>query len=143
MFDTYLCDVMSFLFFFFKQKTTYDVRISDWSSDVCSSDLSIWLGGQPVFAGSRYADLSETALHYIGGLLRHAPALMALCAPPVNSYHRLVPGFEAPVNLAYSQRKRSAACRIPMYSPSTGAQRVEFRRTEEHPSELQSPMRIC
>src|SRR3546814_7763665 len=88
---------------------------------------SIWLGGRPVFAVSRYAGLSESALHYIGGLLRHAPALMALCAPTVNSYHRLVPGFEAPVNLAYSQRNRSAACRIPMYSPSPGAKHVEFR----------------
>src|SRR3546814_17106120 len=58
---------------------------------------SIWLGGQPVFAGSRYADLSETALNYIVGLLRHSPALMALCAPTVNSYHRMVLGFQAPV----------------------------------------------
>src|SRR3546814_17909777 len=126
MFDTYLCDVMSFLFFFFKQKTTYDVRISDWSSDVCSSDLSIWLGGPPVFAGSRYADLSETALHYIGGLLRHAPALMALCAPTVNSYHRLVPGFGAAGNPAYSQRQRSAACRPPQYSSRNVGQPDSF-----------------
>ena len=65
--------------------------------------------------------------HYIGGLLKHAPALLAICAPTVNSYRRLVPGFEAPVNLGYSQRNRSAACRIPMYSPDPKAKRVEFR----------------
>ena len=65
--------------------------------------------------------------HYIGGLLKHAPALLAICAPTVNSYRRLVPGFEAPVNLGYSQRNRSAACRIPMYSTSPKAKRVEFR----------------
>ncbi len=64
---------------------------------------------------------------YIGGLLKHAPALLAICAPTVNSYRRLVPGFEAPVNLAYSQRNRSAGCRIPMYSPDPKWKRVEFR----------------
>jgi glutamine synthetase len=88
---------------------------------------SIWKGGKPLFAGDGYAGLSETALHYIGGLLKHAPALIALAAPTTNSYKRLVPGFEAPVNLAYSRRNRSAACRIPMYSPSPKAKRVEFR----------------
>jgi len=71
--------------------------------------------------------LSEMALYYIGGLLKHAPALCAITNPTTNSYKRLVPGFEAPVNLAYSQRNRSAAVRIPMYSASPKAKRVEFR----------------
>ena len=74
-----------------------------------------------------YALLSETAKYYIGGLLKHAPALLAIAAPTTNSYRRLVPGFEAPVNLAYSQRNRSAACRIPVYSTSPKAKRIEFR----------------
>jgi glutamine synthetase len=78
---------------------------------------SLWKDGQPLFAGDGYAGSSELMRHYIGGLLRHAPALCAISAPTTNSYHRLVPGFEAPVNIAYSQRNRSAACRIPMYSP--------------------------
>jgi glutamine synthetase len=89
--------------------------------------FSLWKEGQPLFAGSGYAGLSEMALHAIGGLLRHAPAILALSNPTTNSYKRLVPGYEAPVNLAYSQRNRSAACRIPMYSPSPKAKRVEFR----------------
>ena len=88
---------------------------------------SLWKAGEPVFAGDGYAGSSEIMRYYIGGLLRHSPALLALCAPTVNSYHRLVPGFEAPVNIAYSQRNRSAACRIPMYSPSPKAKRIEFR----------------
>ncbi|HZT73230.1 MAG TPA: type I glutamate--ammonia ligase [Terriglobales bacterium] len=88
---------------------------------------SLWKSGKPLFAGDGYAGLSPMALHYIGGLLRHAPALAALMAPTTNSYKRLVPGFEAPVNLAYSRRNRSAACRIPMYSASPKAKRVEFR----------------
>ncbi len=88
---------------------------------------SIWSAGQPLFAGDQYAGLSETALHYIGGLLKHSAALAAFCAPTTNSYKRLVPGFEAPVNLAYSRRNRSAACRIPMYSASPKAKRVELR----------------
>ena len=71
--------------------------------------------------------LSDTARYYIGGLLKHAPALLALCAPTANSYHRLVPGFEAPINLVYSQRNRSAAIRIPTYSSSPKARRIEFR----------------
>ena len=79
------------------------------------------------FAGDGYAGSSETMRYYIGGLLKHAPALLAICAPTVNSYRRLVPGFEAPVNLGYSQRNRSAACRIPMYSANPKAKRVEFR----------------
>jgi glutamine synthetase len=88
---------------------------------------SLWQGERPLFAGEGYAGSSEMMRYYIGGLLKHAPALLALCAPTVNSYRRLVPGFEAPVNLGYSQRNRSAACRIPMYSPSPKAKRVEFR----------------
>ena len=88
---------------------------------------SIWQGDTPLFAGDGYAGSSELMRHYIGGLLKHAPALLAICAPTVNSYRRLVPGFEAPVNLGYSQRNRSAACRIPMYSADPKAKRVEFR----------------
>lgn len=89
---------------------------------------SIWKGGQNVFYDeSGYALLSQTAKYYIGGLLKHAPALMAFVAPTTNSYKRLVPGFEAPVNLAYSQRNRSAICRIPVYSASPKGKRVEFR----------------
>ena len=88
---------------------------------------SLWLKGKPLFAGDLYAGLSQTALWYIGGLLKHAPALAAFVAPTTNSYKRLVPGFEAPVNLAYSRRNRSAAVRIPMYSPNPKTKRVEFR----------------
>ncbi len=89
---------------------------------------SLWKDGKPLFSDpSGYAGISEMALHYIGGLLKHAPSILAFAAPTTNSYKRLVPGFEAPVNLVYSQRNRSAACRIPMYSPSPKAKRVEFR----------------
>jgi glutamine synthetase len=88
---------------------------------------SLWKGGEPLFSGDGYAGLSEMALHYIGGLLKHARALSAIIAPTTNSYKRLVPGYEAPVNLAYSRRNRSAAVRIPMYSASPKAKRVEFR----------------
>ena len=88
---------------------------------------SLWKGGQNLFAGNGYAGLSETGMYAIGGLLKHAPAILALTNPTMNSYKRLVPGFEAPINLAYSQRNRSAACRIPMYSTSPKAKRVEFR----------------
>ena len=88
---------------------------------------SLWKGGSPLFAGDGYAGLSQMALWYIGGLLKHARALSAIIAPTTNSYKRLVPGYEAPVNLAYSRRNRSAACRIPMYSASPKAKRVEFR----------------
>jgi glutamine synthetase len=88
---------------------------------------SIWKEGKPLFAGDGYAGLSQLALWYIGGLLKHARALSAIIAPTTNSYKRLVPGYEAPVNLAYSRRNRSAACRIPMYSASPKAKRVEFR----------------
>jgi glutamine synthetase len=89
--------------------------------------ISLWKEGHPLFAGTGYAGLSELGLYAIGGILRHAPALLALTNPTTNSYKRLVPGYEAPVNLAYSQRNRSAACRIPMYSTSPKAKRVEFR----------------
>ncbi len=89
--------------------------------------MSLWKEGEPLFAGGGYAGLSEMALNAIGGLLKHAPAVLAFTNPTTNSYKRLVPGYEAPVNLAYSQRNRSAACRIPMYSPSPKAKRVEFR----------------
>jgi glutamine synthetase len=89
---------------------------------------SLWKDGQPLFFDeSGYASLSETARHYVGGLLRHAPALLAFCAPTTNSYRRLVPGFEAPVTLAYSQRNRSACVRIPTYSGNPAARRIEFR----------------
>src|SRR5215475_9389759 len=88
---------------------------------------SIWKDGKPLFAGDGYAGISEMALYYIGGLLKHARAIAAFAAPTTNSYKRLVPGFEAPVNLAYSRRNRSAAVRIPMYSQSPKAKRLEFR----------------
>ncbi|MHB8927613.1 MAG: type I glutamate--ammonia ligase [Bacillota bacterium] len=89
---------------------------------------SLWRDGRPTFADAKnYAGLSLNALHYIGGLLTHAPALLALTSPTTNSYKRLVPGYEAPVNIAFSKRNRSAAVRIPMYSESPAAKRVEFR----------------
>lgn len=88
---------------------------------------SLWKSGKPLFAGDLYAGLSQMALWYIGGLLKHARALSAIIAPTTNSYKRLVPGYEAPVNLAYSRRNRSAAVRIPMYSSNPKAKRVEFR----------------
>jgi glutamine synthetase len=89
---------------------------------------SLWKEGTPLMADkSGYAGLSHLARAYIGGLLAHAPALLAFCAPTTNSYRRLVPGFEAPVNLVYSQRNRSACIRIPMYSDSPKAKRIEFR----------------
>jgi len=88
---------------------------------------SLWKAGKPLFAGSGYAGLSDIGLYYIGGILKHAAALCALVAPTTNSYKRLVPGYEAPVNLAYSSRNRSAGIRVPMYSPSPKAKRVEVR----------------
>jgi len=88
---------------------------------------SLWLKGKPLFAGNGYAGLSEAALYYAGGLLKHAPAILGFAAPTTNSYKRLVPGYEAPVNLAYSKRNRSAAVRIPVYSDSPKAKRLEFR----------------
>jgi glutamine synthetase len=89
---------------------------------------SLWKNNVNLFYDKKgYSLLSQTALYYIGGLLKHAPALLALCAPTTNSYRRLVPGYEAPVNLAYSQRNRSAAVRIPVYSKSPKSKRLEFR----------------
>jgi len=89
---------------------------------------SLWKDGTNLFWDEKgYAQLSQAAKYYIGGLLHHAPALLGLCAPTTNSYKRLVPGYEAPVNLVYSQRNRSAAVRIPMYSKSSKAKRIEFR----------------
>jgi glutamine synthetase len=88
---------------------------------------SLWKDGQPLFAGDGYAGISQTALYYIGGILKHINALLAIVAPTTNSYRRLVPGYEAPVVIAYSARNRSAAVRIPMYSHSPKAKRIEFR----------------
>jgi glutamine synthetase len=89
---------------------------------------SLWKDGEPLFFDSEgYAMLSELALHYIGGILAHSPALLAFCAPTSNSYRRLTPGYEAPVNLVYSQRNRSAGVRIPRYSDSPKAKRIEYR----------------
>jgi glutamine synthetase len=89
--------------------------------------ISIWKDGNPLFAGDKYAGVSQEALYAIGGILKHCKALCAITNPTTNSYKRLVPGFEAPVNLAYSSRNRSAAVRIPMYSASPKAKRIEFR----------------
>jgi glutamine synthetase len=89
---------------------------------------SLWKGGTNLFYDERgYAGLSETAIYYIGGILKHAPSILAFAAPSTNSYRRLVPGYEAPINLIYSQRNRSACVRIPMYSKSPKAKRIEFR----------------
>jgi glutamine synthetase len=89
--------------------------------------LSLWKGKEPLFAGDGYAGMSDLAMHAIAGVLKHARAVLAFAAPTSNSYRRLVPGFEAPVNLAYSQRNRSASVRIPMYSNNPKAKRFEFR----------------
>jgi glutamine synthetase len=89
--------------------------------------ISIWKGDEPLFAGDKYAGVSQAALWAIGGILAHCKAVCAFTNPTTNSYKRLVPGFEAPVNLAYSSRNRSAAIRIPMYSTSPKAKRIEFR----------------
>lgn len=88
---------------------------------------SLWKDGKPLFSGDGYAGLSQLALWYIGGILKHINALLAICAPTTNSYRRLVPGYEAPVVIAYSARNRSAAVRIPMYSNNPKAKRIEFR----------------
>ncbi len=89
--------------------------------------MSLWKNGEPLFAGDKYAGLSEMALHFIGGILKHAPSLCALTNPTTNSYKRLVPGFEAPIKLAYSYKNRSAAIRIPNSGPNPKAKRIEFR----------------
>ncbi|PWU17114.1 MAG: type I glutamate--ammonia ligase [Bdellovibrio sp.] len=89
--------------------------------------MSLWKDGKNLFAGNKYAGLSDTALYYIGGILKHAPALCALINPTTNSYKRLVPGFEAPIKLAYSFRNRSAAIRIPNTGSNPSAKRIEFR----------------
>jgi len=89
--------------------------------------FSLWKDGKPLFADDGYAGLSDVGLHAVGGILKHAGAILAFAAPTTNSYRRLVPGFEAPVNLVYSARNRSAAVRIPMYSQDPKAKRIEFR----------------
>ena len=89
--------------------------------------VSLWKGDQNLFAGDGYAGLSDAAMYAIGGILKHAPSLLAFTSPTTNSYKRLVPGYEAPVNLAYSRRNRSAAVRIPMYYTSPKSKRIEFR----------------
>ena len=89
--------------------------------------ISIWKGDKPLFAGDKYGGMSEMGMHFIGGILKHARALNAFTNPSTNSYKRLVPGFEAPINLAYSSRNRSASLRIPMYSASPKAKRIELR----------------
>ncbi len=89
--------------------------------------MSFWKDGTPLFAGNKYAGMSDMALHAIGGIMKHCKALCAITNPTTNSYKRLVPGFEAPINLAYSSRNRSAAIRLPMYSNSPNAKRIEFR----------------
>ncbi len=89
--------------------------------------MSFWKDGNPIFAGNKYAGLSDEALWAIGGIMKHCKALCAITNPTTNSYKRLVPGFEAPINLAYSSRNRSAAIRLPMYSNSPKAKRIEFR----------------
>jgi glutamine synthetase len=90
--------------------------------------MSLWKNGETImYDPDGYGLLSDTARHYVGGLLAHAPALLAFCAPTTNSYKRLVPGYEAPVSLLYSQRNRSAAVRVPVYFATPKAKRVEFR----------------
>jgi glutamine synthetase len=89
--------------------------------------MSLWKDGVPLFAGDKYAGLSQTALHFMGGILKHAPAMCAITNPSTNSYKRLVPGFEAPTRLAYSYRNRSAAIRIPNSGTNPKAKRIEFR----------------
>ncbi len=91
------------------------------------SHLSLWNGDKPLFAGDKYAGMSDEGLWAIGGILKHAASILAFAAPTTNSYRRLVPGYEAPVNLVYSARNRSASVRIPMYSDSPNAKRLEFR----------------
>jgi glutamine synthetase len=105
--------------------------------------VSIWKEGKPLFAGDKYAGVSQEALWAIGGILKHCKALCAFTNPTTNSYKRLVPGFEAPVNLAYSSRNRSAAIRIPMYSASPKAKRIEFRTPGSVLQRLPRLLRHC
>lgn len=101
--------------------------IVDENGSGMHTHLSLWRNGESLMAGRGYAGLSDLGMHAIGGILKHAPAILALTNPSTNSYKRLVPGFEAPVHLAYSQRNRSASIRIPMYSSHPAAKRIEFR----------------
>ncbi len=110
-----------------KSATFMPKPIFDDNGSGMHTHVSFWKGGKPLFAGDQYAGLSETAMHAVGGLLQHAGAVLAFAAPTNNSYRRLVPGFEAPVNLAMSARNRSASVRIPMYSDSPRSKRIEFR----------------
>lgn len=112
---------------FNKTATFMPKPVAGDSASGMHTHMSIWRDGKPLFAGDGYAGMSEMALHYIGGILKHGRALAAFANPTTNSYKRLVPGFEAPVNLAYSSRNRSAAVRIPMYSASPKAKRLELR----------------
>jgi glutamine synthetase len=110
-----------------KTATFMPKPISNDNGSGMHTHMSIWKDGQPLFAGDKYAGLSQMALYFIGGLIKHAPSILAFTNPTVNSYKRLVPGFEAPVNLAYSAGNRSASIRIPLSGTNPKAKRLEFR----------------